>query len=176
MASKKKDIKFFEFENDKKSSENFNKALENVIEKDKKLLERSLTRIKKNVTRNLNKLDIEFETNEYKIDQMKEAIEYNKRLIRKVTDEKNSIKIHFFTRKKKEKRIRIEELEKFLEVLNNTEKEFIFIMNEYDKLTNRKKLDRVVDIEEEIKEEKDPLLRTISFYINKNKKENKEDK
>ena len=109
---------------------------------DKKLLERSLTRIKKNVTRNLNKLDIEFETNEYKIDQMKEAIEYNKRLIQKVTDEKNSIKIHFFTRKKKEKRIRIEDLEKFLEVLNNTEKEFIFIMNEYDKLTNRKKLDR----------------------------------
>ena len=71
MAGKKKDIKFFEFGNDKKNSETFNKALENVIEKDKKLLERSLTRIKKNVTRNLNKLDINFETNEYKIDQMK---------------------------------------------------------------------------------------------------------
>lgn len=176
MADKKKDIKFFEFENDKKSSETFNKALENVIEKDKKLLERSLTRIKKNVTRNLNKLNIDFETNEYKIDQMEDAISYNKRLIQKVTDEKNSIKIHFFTRKKKEKKLRIEELDKFIEVLNNTEKEFIFIMNEYSKLTNRKKLDRVIDIEEEIKEEKDPLLRTISFYINKNKKEKREDK
>ena len=49
-------------------------------------------------------------------------------------------------------------------------------MNEYSKLTNRKKLDGVVDIEEEIKEEKDPLLRTISFYINKNKKEKEKDK
>ncbi len=176
MAGKKKDIKFFEFGNDKKSSETFNKALENVIEKDKKLLERSLTRIKKNVTRNLNKLDINFETNEYKIDQMKEAIEYNKRLIQRITEEKNSIKIRFYTRKKKEKRLRIEELDNFIKVLNNTEKEFIFIMNEYSKLTNRKKLDRVVDIEEEIKEEKDPLLRTISFYINKNKKEKEKDK
>ena len=32
------------------------------------------------------------------------------------------------------------------------------------------------ELDQEIKEEKDPLLRTISFYINKNKKENKEDK
>ena len=137
-----------------KVSNNFNKALRTVINKDIKFLSNKLTNIIKDITKHLmvNNAMLEVKIND-KLENIDESINDIEALISNLIVKRENIKIGFFSSHKKEKK-----------------NDIISIKDEYIKLDQRNKgLDYIVIEDEEKKKtiKEDPLERTINFYMAK---------
>ena len=100
------------------------------------------------------------------IDKIIEEIEV---LSSELIIERNSIKTGFFSSRKKAKKERQSDLDNSVEYLSKMQNKIIAIKNEYDKLKERNKTleSFIFEKEESLKEETDPLARTINFYMKK---------
>lgn len=95
-------------------------------------------------------------------------------IISDVVVSKGSYKVGLFSTKKKEKKQKTTELDKYLDKLTKYQTEIIAIKNEYDKLKNKREVLKEFQTEENKEDKEDPLERTINFYLNKQKNSNEE--
>lgn len=158
-------------EKDVKVSNNFNKALKTVINKDIKFLSNKLSSIIKDITKYLmvNNAMLEVKIND-KLENIDESINDIETLVSNLIVKKENIKIGIFSSHKKEKKNDIKKIEDSINYLSKTLNDIISVKDEYIKLEQRsKRLDYIV-IEDEEKENQiieDPLERTINFYMAK---------
>lgn len=154
-----------------KTSENFNRALKSVMEKDINILKSKLTSTIKDIKKRCAKCDY------FDLDQIDDNIKSIEFIITQVENiisdliiKKDGIKVGLFSSNKKAKKDQIKKLEDTIIYISNRQNEIIGIKNEYDKLISRNENITGLDFEEvnEKKEKKeDPLERTINFYMAK---------
>ena len=130
------------------SSENFNRALKSVMEKDINILKSKLTSTIKDIKKRCAKCDY------FDLDQIDDNIKSIEFIITQVENiisdliiKKDGIKVGLFSSNKKAKKDQIKKLEDTIIYISNRQNEIIGIKNEYDK--------------------EDPLERTINFYMAK---------
>lgn len=152
-------------------SENFNKALNTVINKDINFLKSKVDKIINEINELLvlNQVnDAKLSGNISNLDDLNNDVEL---IISKLIIEKESIKFGLFRTKRKEKKKKYNDLEECINKIMKYQKELILVKNEYNKLDERKTIIKDVIVEDDEKKEKkeelDPLERTINFYMNK---------
>lgn len=150
-------------------SKGFNKALRSVIEKDINFLSRKINDIVTNITKALSannispgKMDSDIKNIDLLINEIESLISY-------VIIEKENIKVSIFSSNKKDKKKKTKDLEELLSLLSKYETELIAIKNEYNKLSERKNVIKIVENDVQEDSSDDPLERTINFYLNKQK-------
>lgn len=151
------------------SSKHFSDALKSVMEKDMVSLNEKIAKIVLEIIKKLTLVGVICnEKKEYKASNLDELINFVENNVSNLIIEKGSIRIHLFTRKKKEKKNRIKLLEEVINYLTKCQDELIIIKKECDKLNKRDLTIENVEFSSELKEEsyiEDPLERTISFYM-----------
>lgn len=161
---------FTESTQDLKQTNDFNTALKKVVKKDINLLSINLKNIISEITKKLlengTMINDRLKGGIKDIDKIIEEIEV---LSSELIIERNSIKTGFFSSRKKEKKERQSDLDNSIEYLSKVQNKIIAIKNEYDKLKERNKTleSFIFEKEESLKEETDPLARTINFYMKK---------
>lgn len=158
-----------DIEKEVKTSDNFNRALKSVIEKDIVFLSNKFSNIIKDITKclamNGTILDVKISD---EIESIESSINDIEALISNLIISKDSIKVGIFSSNKKEKKNKIKRLEDSINFLAKCQSDIITIKDEYLKLSQRNK--NLGDISSEDDEEKDdvnPLERTINFYMAK---------
>lgn len=154
-------------------SKDYNKALKNVIEKDIMFLSRKVREITKEIKKILLSNNINMDLDD-DIENIENLISKMDIIISDVVVSKGSYKVGLFSTKKKEKKQKTTELDKYLDKLTKYQTEIIAIKNEYDKLKNKREVLKEFQTEENKEDKEDPLERTINFYLNKQKNSNEE--
>ena len=166
--SKFNNIKNYDNNGPIKVSSNFNKALSKVIDKDINSLNNKIKEMIKGIEKYLAIRGVIIKFNETSLDKIDSIINFTEAKISELIIEKGNNKIGVFTSKKNEKRQRNLKLDECIDYLSKCMTDLISMKNEYNKLTKTKP--KVVDTEEnENTNKEDPLERTISFYMNKEK-------
>lgn len=152
------------------TSQSYNRALKSVIEKDINLLSNKFSKIIKDIIKNiaLNGAFIENKIDD-KIENIESSINDIESLISNLIIEKDSIKIGVFSSNKKGKKNKLKKLEESINFLLKCQSDIMAIKNEYVKLDQRNKNLGDCPAEEDDSKEKNPLERTINFYITKEK-------
>lgn len=155
------------------ASKGFNKALNNVIDRDIDFLNISLKKIINKVNKllhsNCEELILELDYNDSDITFVKNKLV---EVINQINEYKIKNKVRFLASDKKSKREKQKKLEECISHLNDYQKELISIETEYNKLVQRKSKISFEESETEDNklEYEDPLERTINFYMTKDQK------
>lgn len=166
--SKFNNIKNYDNNGPIKVSSNFDKALSKVIDKDINSLNNKVKEMTKQIEKYLVIRGIVVKFSESSIDKIDSIINYIESKISELIIEKGNNKIGVFTAKKNEKRQKNIKLDESIDYLSKCMTDLISMKNEYNKLSKKKP--KVVDtLENENTNSEDPLERTISFYMNKEK-------
>lgn len=150
-------------------SKGFNKALKKVIENDIVFLDKKVNKLLSNIKVFFEIRNINFDVSDYLMigDIENLAVQIENR-IRSLTDEKRNNKIGLFTFHKKEKKLKLKNIEECINYLKKCEIDINKIKNEYNKLNKKQTLIEKENKEKEDEDQKeDPLERTLKFYMNK---------
>ena len=150
-------------------SKGFNKALKKVIENDIVFLDKKVNKVLNNIKVFFEARDIRFDVSDYlMIGDIENLVVQMENSIRSLNEEKKNNKIGLFTFQKKEKKLKLKNIEECINYLKKCETDIKKIKNEYNKLNKKQTLIAKENNEKDETEEKeDPLERTIKFYMNK---------
>lgn len=166
--SKFGNIKNYDTNGPVKVSNNFNIALNKVIDKDINFLSNKIKEIVNSIEKYLAVRGFIIKFGDISLDKIDSIINFIETKISELIIQKGNNKIGIFTSRKSEKRNKNIKIDECIDYLSKCMTDLISMQNEYNKLS-KKKTNVTYDEKTDDKQDDDALERTISFYMNKKK-------